>query len=102
MKAGRAGVSVVDLVDSATSYLLYELDVEVVVFKRTADFCDYLLTFTRMASSRVPDEMAVVTEIDCVAKYGQDVGTAIVTFCVIHASLFLFSHPQQDSAGQGS
>jgi hypothetical protein len=55
-------------VDSAASFLLYELCVEVVRFKRPAELCDYLATLTRLVAGRVADDQLVVTEIDCVAK----------------------------------
>lgn len=56
-----------DLVDSAVSYLLFELDMEVVRFKRSAELCEYLGTLTRLVAERNGDSQ-VVTEIDCVAK----------------------------------
>jgi predicted RecB family endonuclease len=73
-RSGQAGTSggtprnVADLVDSAASYVLYELGVEVVRFKRPAELCEYLATLTRLIAGRVADDQVVVTEIDCVAK----------------------------------
>lgn len=57
-----------DLVDSAMSYLLYELDVEVVRFGRSGELGEYVETLARLAAERVKEELQVVTEIDCVAK----------------------------------
>jgi hypothetical protein len=60
--------SVLDLVDSATSYLLYECDVELLSFKRKSDLCEYLEVLAARIAGRVREEEVVVTEIDCVAK----------------------------------
>lgn len=65
---GGSPRNVADLVDSAASFLLYELCVEVVRFKRPNELCDYLATLTRLVAGRVADDQLVVTEIDCVAK----------------------------------
>lgn len=59
----------VDLVDSATTFLQYQLDVEAVSFKRKSDFCEYVEALVERIAGRVREDQMVVTEIDCVHKY---------------------------------
>jgi hypothetical protein len=54
-----------ELVDGATSYLLYEHKIEVTRCKKLAEFAEYLHTLTRLIDQRVEEQ---ATEIDFVMK----------------------------------
>lgn len=54
-----------NLVDSAVAYLLYELDVEVVRWKKHAEWADYLNTMCKVVSEVEPEEY---TELDYVER----------------------------------
>lgn len=56
-----------ELIDCATSYLLYEYNIEIVRFNKAVEFGEYLNTLTRLIADRyIGDEH--VSEIDCVTK----------------------------------